>query len=106
MNLFLAFTSFIIAYLLGSIPTAVWVGKYFHGVDVREHGSGNAGATNTIRVLGWKTGIPVLIVDLAKGWLAASLPVFLSAAPPGSQQMTALQIACGLAAIIGHVFPV
>lgn len=96
----------LISYLAGSIPSSVWAGRMFHGIDIREHGSGNAGATNTIRVLGWKTGVPVLVFDLAKGWLAASLPVFLSAAPPGSQQMTALQIACGLAAIIGHVFPV
>ncbi|MDQ1297020.1 MAG: acyl phosphate:glycerol-3-phosphate acyltransferase, partial [Bacteroidota bacterium] len=92
--------------LLGSIPTAVWVGKYFHGVDVREHGSGNAGATNTIRVLGWKTGIPVLIVDLAKGWLAAMLPLFLKLAPHDSALLTNLQIMTGLIAIAGHIFPV
>ncbi len=55
-----------------------------HNIDVREHGSGNAGATNVIRVLGWKTGIPVLIIDLAKGWLAAMLPVFLNLAEPES----------------------
>ncbi len=96
----------ILSYLAGSIPSAVWAGKLFHGIDIREHGSGNAGATNTIRVLGWKTGIPVLIFDLAKGWLAASLPLFLNAAPHGSSLMTALQIACGVAAITGHLFPV
>ncbi|MGB8357216.1 MAG: glycerol-3-phosphate 1-O-acyltransferase PlsY, partial [Bacteroidales bacterium] len=96
----------ILSYLAGSIPSAVWAGKIFHGIDIREHGSGNAGATNTIRVLGWKTGIPVLIFDLAKGWLAASLPLFLNAAPVGSSLMTALQIACGVAAITGHLFPV
>jgi len=106
MNLFLAFIAFILAYLLGSIPTAVWVGKYFHGVDVRERGSGNAGATNTIRVLGWKTGIPVLIVDLAKGWLAAMLPLFLKLAPPDSALLINLQIITGLTAIVGHIFPV
>jgi glycerol-3-phosphate acyltransferase PlsY len=95
-----------LAYLAGSIPTAVWAGKLFHGIDVREHGSGNAGATNTIRVLGWKTGIPVLIIDLAKGWLGASLPALLNAAPDGSPELTALKIFCGMASIIGHVFPV
>lgn len=94
-----------LAYLAGSIPSAVWAGKIFHGIDVREHGSGNAGATNTVRVLGWKTGIPVLLFDLFKGWLAASLPIFLDAAPDGSEQMTVLQIVCGMAAILGHVFP-
>jgi len=106
MVIYLSVLALILSYLAGSIPSAVWAGRIFHGIDIREHGSGNAGATNTIRVLGWKTGVPVLVFDLAKGWLAASLPVFLNAATTGSQQMTALQIACGVAAIIGHVFPV
>lgn len=94
------------AYALGSIATAVWAGKLFHGIDVREHGSGNAGATNTIRVLGWPTGIPVLVTDIAKGWAAATLPVLLQAAEPGSAAMINLQILGGMVAIIGHVFPV
>jgi glycerol-3-phosphate acyltransferase PlsY len=102
----LSILAVLLAYIAGSIPTAVWAGKLFHGIDVREHGSGNAGATNTIRVLGWKTGIPVLIIDLAKGWMGASLPAFLNAAPEGSSELTALKILCGMAAIIGHVFPV
>jgi glycerol-3-phosphate acyltransferase PlsY len=106
MILYLTIISLVLAYIAGSIPTAVWTGKLFHGIDVREHGSGNAGATNTIRVLGWKSGIPVMIVDLAKGWLGASLPVMLNAAPEGSSTLLALQIACGMAAIIGHVFPI
>ena len=106
MVITLSILALILAYLAGSIPSAVWAGKLFHGIDVREHGSGNAGATNTVRVLGWKTGIPVLIFDLFKGWLAASLPKFLDAAPDGSEQMMVLQIVCGMAAITGHVFPV
>jgi glycerol-3-phosphate acyltransferase PlsY len=106
MVIYLAVLALILSYLAGSIPSAVWAGRMFHGIDIREHGSGNAGATNTIRVLGWKTGVPVLIFDLAKGWLAASLPLFLNAAPEGSQQMTALQIVCGMTAITGHLFPV
>ncbi len=77
---------------LDQLPTAVWVGKMFHNIDVREHGSGNAGATNVIRVLGWKTGIPVLIIDLVKGWLAAMLPVFFNLADPGTALLTNLQI--------------
>lgn len=105
MVLTLSILALILAYLAGSIPSAVWAGRLFHGIDVREHGSGNAGATNTVRVLGWKTGIPVLIFDIFKGWLAASLPRFLEAAPDGSEQMMVLQIVCGMAAIIGHVFP-
>jgi glycerol-3-phosphate acyltransferase PlsY len=95
----------LLAYIAGSIPSAVWAGRLFHGIDVRQHGSGNAGATNTIRVLGWLTGIPVLILDMAKGWFAASLPLFLHAAQQGSEQMTIASIACGTAAILGHVFP-
>lgn len=94
------------AYLLGSIPTAVWAGKIFYGIDVRDHGSGNAGATNVIRVLGWKTGVPVLLVDMVKGSLAALLPVFFHLAPQGSAFLTNLQIMTGLAAIIGHMYPV
>ena len=106
MVISLSVISVVLAYLAGSIPSAVWAGKVFHGIDVREHGSGNAGATNTVRVLGWKTGIPVLVFDLFKGWLAAMLPRFLEAAPAGSEQIMVLQIVCGLAAIVGHVFPV
>lgn len=105
MTIHLSILALVLSYLAGSIPSAVWAGKLFHGIDIREHGSGNAGATNTVRVLGWKTGIPVLVFDLFKGWLAASLPVFLNAAPEGSQQLMGLQIACGLAAITGHLFP-
>ena len=97
---------FILAYLLGSIPTSVWAGKLFHGVDVREHGSGNAGATNVIRVLGWATGIPVLLIDVIKGWVAASLPHFFMLAEPGSANLINLQIICGVFAIIGHILPV
>ena len=64
------------AYLIGSIPTAVWIGKGFYNIDVREFGSGNAGATNTFRVLGQKAGIPVLIIDILKGSAAVSLSFF------------------------------
>jgi len=106
MSLLAVTISFIAAYLLGSVPNAVWVGKKFHGIDVREHGSKNAGATNVIRVLGWKTGIPVLLADLAKGWLAAMMPVFLNAAAPDTALLKNLQIIAGIIAITGHIFPV
>ncbi len=105
MNILNSIAAFVSAYLLGSIPTAVWTGKWLHNIDVREHGSGNAGATNVIRVLGWKTGIPVLLIDLAKGWLATMMPVFLTAAEPGTSMITNLQIAAGLFSILGHIFP-
>jgi len=106
MNIPNVVIAFILAYLLGSIPTSVWVGKIFHGIDVREHGSGNAGATNVIRVLGWKTGIPVMIVDVGKGWLAAYLPVMLHLAEPGSAQLINIQVLTGVTSIIGHIYPV
>jgi glycerol-3-phosphate acyltransferase PlsY len=97
---------FFLAYILGSIPSAVWIGKKFHNIDVREHGSGNAGTTNTIRVLGWKAGMPVLLLDLGKGWLATMLPVFFTLAEPGSSEIINIQILAGITAIIGHIFPV
>lgn len=94
------------AYLLGSVPTAVWTGRLFHGIDVREHGSGNAGATNTIRVLGWKTGIPVLLVDVLKGWVAAMLPVWLLSGQASEAALVNMQILAGMIAIVGHIFPI
>jgi acyl phosphate:glycerol-3-phosphate acyltransferase len=106
MNILNMVLIFVIAYLLGSIPAAVWIGKLFHKIDVRQHGSGNAGTTNVIRVLGWKTGIPVLVIDLAKGWSAAMLPLFFNLAEPGSAILTNLQILTGLTSILGHIFPV
>lgn len=95
----------ILAYMIGSIPTAVWVGKLFYGIDVREFGSGNAGATNTFRVLGKKAGIPVLIIDVLKGYLAVCLS-FIIVSTPNSDSFINLQIALGVSALIGHIFPV
>jgi len=106
MKLPLTLLAVVMAYLVGSVSTAVWVGKIFHNIDVRQHGSGNAGATNVIRVLGWKTGIPVLLIDIVKGWVAAMLPLFLGLAQQGSPMLTNLQILTGLTAIIGHIFPI
>ncbi len=95
----------LIAYLLGSLPTSVWWGKAFYGIDVREFGSGNAGATNTIRVLGKRAGFPVLIIDIVKGSLAVML-AFFSDFASGSGPFVNYQIALGVAAVIGHIFPV
>jgi glycerol-3-phosphate acyltransferase PlsY len=105
MNIPVLILTFFLSYLIGSVPTSVWVGKAFHGIDVREHGSRNAGATNTIRVLGWKTGIPVALIDVTKGWVAAMLPVFFHLASKESAMIINLQILNGLAAIVGHIFP-
>ncbi|HHR85705.1 MAG TPA: acyl-phosphate glycerol 3-phosphate acyltransferase, partial [Candidatus Acetothermia bacterium] len=95
----------VISYLLGAIPTSVIVGKIARGIDVREHGSGNAGATNTWRVLGWKAGMIVLVLDAGKGVAAATLvPLTHFGHLPFTAPVIA--ILCGLAAVIGHVFPV
>lgn len=99
------FSLIVLAYLLGSIPTAVWVSKSFFGIDIREYGSGNAGATNTFRTLGKKAGIAVMLVDMLKGFAAVKL-AFLSSYLFGSEQFTNLQIGLGICAVIGHIFPV
>lgn len=92
---------YILAYLIGSIPTAVWIGKYFFDTDVREFGSGNAGATNTFRVLGKKAGIPVLIIDILKAFTVVNLAYFI-----GEGDNTPFRLALGIIAVLGHVFPI
>jgi len=95
----------IVAYLLGSIPTSVWIGKYFYGIDIREHGSGNAGATNTFRVLGKKPGIIVLLIDIIKGSLAVSLSYIFEDSLPANEFVD-IEIGLAIAAVFGHIFPV
>jgi len=95
----------LLAYVIGSIPTAVWVGKVFFKLDIREHGSKNAGATNAIRVFGWKAGLPVFLFDVFKGWLAVMLAVFLHSERLTQEQIVFLQIATAAAVVLGHVFP-
>jgi acyl phosphate:glycerol-3-phosphate acyltransferase len=95
----------LIAYLIGSIPTSVWIGKRFYNIDVREFGSGNAGATNTFRVLGRKAGIPVLIIDILKGSVAVALSYF-SGFEPQTDEFISLQLGLGVSALMGHIFPV
>ena len=97
------------AYLLGSIPTALWVGRrFFRLYDIREHGSGNAGATNTFRVLGKKAGSFVLLVDALKGFVAAYvLPHWLlSQGSISAAHLAYYQLACGALAVVGHIYPV
>jgi acyl phosphate:glycerol-3-phosphate acyltransferase len=98
----------VLAYLLGSIPSAVWVGEAFFGIDVREHGSGNAGATNTFRVLGKKAGTGVLAMDVVKGFTAACLVNFLPEINPvlNKTWFINVQLLFGLSAVLGHLFPV
>ncbi len=95
----------VLAYLIGSIPTAVWVSKQVYGIDIREHGSGNAGATNTFRILGSKAGTIVMVIDMLKGFIAVKLSL-LSAYSWTSEAITNLQIFLGLAAVVGHIFPI
>lgn len=96
----------ILAYLIGSIPTSVWVSQYFFNIDIREYGSGNAGATNTYRVLGPKWGTTVMIVDMLKGIIAVSLAHLLTQYAHSETKFLNLQIILGLAAVVGHVFPI
>ena len=95
----------LISYLLGSIPTAVWIGKYFFKLDVREHGSGNAGATNTFRILGKKAGIPVLLIDVLKGWISVMLAIWFLSPGDSPVLFENFRVLCGAAAVLGHVFP-
>jgi acyl phosphate:glycerol-3-phosphate acyltransferase len=97
---------FVTAYLLGSIPNAVWIGKMLCGIDVREHGSKNAGATNTVRVLGWKVGLPVLLLDILKGFLAVNLVRIYDLYVPGTKDFVNLQLMLGAFAVLGHIFPI
>lgn len=90
---------YVAAYVIGSIPTAIMVGRLFYNVDIRDHGSNNPGATNTIRVLGKRAGLIVLIVDIGKGALAAALPFILHV-----EGLDPLVL--GLVAVLGHCFPI
>ena len=96
----------ILAYLMGSIPSAVWVGKLFYGIDIRQHGSGNAGATNVIRVLGYKAGIPVMIFDIFKGWAAVQVIFLFPHQELSDDFIIYVRICMAFAAVLGHVFPV
>lgn len=105
MDVITQILSILIAYLVGSIPSAVWIGRAFYNVDVREYGSGNAGATNTFRVLGKKAGIPVLLIDILKGFGSVFI-VYFSDLTPGTTLFVNMQLVLGVAALLGHIFPV
>jgi glycerol-3-phosphate acyltransferase PlsY len=102
----------LLSYVVGSIPGSLWSSKLLYGIDVREHGSGNAGATNTFRVVGWQAGVVATIVDMGKGAFAAGvLPMFAPFGPfptfgISSESGVIVALLCGLAAVIGHMFPV
>lgn len=96
----------LLSYLVGSIPSAVWVGKTFYGIDVREYGSGNAGATNTFRVLGKKPGIVVLVMDVLKGFFGVKLAYLIGDYEPLSPEFIDFELALAVCALLGHIFPV
>ena len=91
----------LLSYLIGALPSSVWIGLRFFNTDVREHGSGNAGATNTFRVLGKPTGILVLILDVLKGWIAVTWLSHLA-----GNETVEFKLALGLIAVVGHIFPI
>jgi glycerol-3-phosphate acyltransferase PlsY len=98
----------LLAYLIGSVSTAVLVSKRFYGIDIREHGSGNAGATNTFRVLGKNAGVIVMAADILKGFIAVKLSLLsqYSWHPSPSVQFVNLQVILGIASVLGHIFPI
>ena len=96
----------IISYLTGSTPTSIIVGRITNGIDIRKHGSGNAGGTNVFRVLGWKPALIVVIVDVFKGWLPAAIfaPAFYFAQI--IPDLGVVQILCGFSAVLGHTYTI
>lgn len=94
-----------VAYLLGSIPASIWIGKLFYKIDIRHYGSGNAGANNTFRVLGANAGIPVLIIDVLKGFGAVKLILFNQYFVRGTTHYDIFMLCLGVLAVIGHIFP-
>lgn len=96
----------ILAYLIGAIPTSIWVSKSVFNIDIRNFGSGNAGATNTFRVLGAKWGSFVMVADVTKGVIATSLWVLIPFYATNELARTNFMIALGLVAVLGHIFPI
>jgi glycerol-3-phosphate acyltransferase PlsY len=107
MDNIMYFIWLVVAYLLGSISSAVWVARTRHGINIREHGSGNAGATNILRVLGPKAALPVFVFDFLKGLVAVQFIRFTALDSHVNPELyTGYEIALGSCAIIGHIFPV
>jgi glycerol-3-phosphate acyltransferase PlsY len=106
MNVILIICGALMAYMIGSLPTSVWLGEAYFGIDVRNFGSGNAGATNTFRVLGKRAGIVVMLVDIFKGWTATSLALILYYLDAiYFEEVNQLKLLFGILAVAGHIFP-
>lgn len=103
MNAIIIILILVAGYILGSLASAVWIGKIFYGVDVRQHGSGNAGATNTLRVLGRRAALPVFLIDAGKGYAAVALA---GLSPLEGDNLVYLRIALVILAVVGHIFPI
>ena len=96
-----------VAYLLGSIPSAVWIGRHYYGIDVREHGSKNAGATNMLRVLGMRAALPVFVIDFLKGFVAVTLMALMRFdASISPMWIINLKIMAVAPVVLGHIFPI
>jgi len=106
MNIWISMIFLILAYLMGSVSSAVWLGRLMKGVDVRDLGSGNAGFANVMRNLGPLVGIPVLIVDTLKGYFAVQLAYLIPGIGFDSESLYFWQIIFGMAALVGHLFPI
>lgn len=106
MNIWISIMFLVLAYLMGSVSSAVWLGRLMKGVDVRNMGSGNAGFANVMRNLGPLVGIPVLIIDTLKGFLAVQLAYMIPGIDTGSEGLYFWQIIFGMAALLGHLFPI
>lgn len=101
------FVLLMVAYLLGSIPSAVWIGRHYYGIDVREHGSKNAGATNMLRVLGMRAALPVFVIDFLKGFVAVTLMALMRFdASISPMWIINLKIMAVAPVVLGHIFPI
>lgn len=104
-------TLLMLAYVLGSIPSAVWIGKKYYGIDIREHGSKNAGTTNMLRVLGKRAALPVFVLDFMKGFVAVTIVDLVKydeffAAAPNENGFYIMRFAALFCAVLGHIFPI
>ena len=94
-----------LSYVTGSTPTSIIVGRFTKGIDIREHGSGNAGGTNVFRVLGWKPALIVVLVDVFKGWIPTAVYAVYGINYLIIGDIGILQILCGFSAVLGHTYP-
>jgi len=96
----------LLSYITGSFPTSIIMGKIVKGIDIREHGSGNAGGTNVFRVLGWKPALVVVIIDIFKGWLPTAIYATMLFQNQPINDVGVIQILCGFAAVLGHTYTI